>query len=224
MEPSKTPQARQTPQDNLELVFGDSKTENPQKIKITKNASSVNGLYYADEIITRETEQDILQFINQLDKDAWRCNKGKSPSVKGANPIQITYGRLTNEKPIPDILKRAAEEAITSLKNSEIQPPGISKFIPETLTLSRYKIGEGRGMHYDPPRASPFVLGITIAANRVMTWTRDKPKQRQKLDTKARSAYVMTGDSFTKWKHGHEKTKKQPKIVYSLTFRMLRKI
>ena len=94
----------------------------------------------------------------------------------------------------------------------------------QTLTVQRYKPGEGLTKHRDGPKQKPFVVGVTLCHDqnylrklrfRMLT----NPSVKYDLHTPHASVYVFHGDAYKDWTHESVPSKTQNALVYSLTFR-----
>jgi len=171
--------------------------------------------------INTTIRQTALDFLTQLPENSYHCLVSRwGPATPKTRKGQATYGRLhKQEETIPHQLL-AAGQLVGDLI-SIVHP--LPSNLLETLTVQRYKVGEGLGKHRDPPRHNPFVLGITLCVKkddtRKIVFRHIQNKTKHELVTGDGNVYTFCGDAYTDWTHESAKSKKQKDTIYSLTFR-----
>lgn len=171
-------------------------------------------------ILTPDTCRDAMICLDALAEDSYHhlVHPRWGPSARKG---EAAYGR-DNQEPIPPQLRQVADE----IRHYFTQHfPGSALAAPmQTLTVQRYKPGEGLSKHRDGPKAKPFVVGVTLCHDqayiRKLRFRQVcNPDIKYDLLTPHASVYVFHGDAYNSWTHESVKSKKQKQLVYSLTFR-----
>ena len=192
-------------------AFIELKQSKPKKVR--------NGLFIAENSITFEEEQHLLELL-QSKVIEWQDIFAKWGTLNkrrygwGDSPVDSR-----NEKNIPEVIENVGEKLYTLFR------PYVTN-LPEKFTSSianKYPLGEGLGAHKDGSVWKPFVVGLTLNGNRTMEFTKESGEKIQLL-TKRCSAYIFFDDMYTDWYHASLKGKKngkyyQDSTVFSLTYR-----
>jgi len=178
-------------------------------------SSTVQGLSYLADWITKNEEQDLLTHIEVLSFSEVRMH-GVTAKRKVAH-FGWNYGydswKVTPSDPIPLWLLPIRERAATLIN----VPPEVV----EEVLISRYAPGAGIGWHRDAPMFGPSVVGISLAGTCRMRFQRQigLRKSSAEIQLAPRSAYILKDAARFQWKHSIPPTKE---LRYSITFRTIR--
>ena len=173
--------------------------------------SSIPGFRYFEDIISRQEERKLLQFVETLDFQPY-VMRGQS-SRRGIVRFGYDYGAVGGShhqvKPLTIALIR--------LRDLCAQVAGLdaSEFIASVVT--RYPAGATIGWHSDMTIFGPVVYGVSLN-NPCVFKIRPKvnPRNILRMTLEPCSLYVMEGQVRFDWEHSIPPVKE---LRYSITFR-----
>jgi alkylated DNA repair dioxygenase AlkB len=191
--------------------------------KRARAADSPDGLSYREDAVSPATAARALAWVRRPENAA-TFGKVRSTST-GPNkravfgPRYYLQGLAAQRKPsvpMPDELRALADEAVVNLGLAP--PPPLC-----TCTVNVYPPGTGVGAHHDGPDHSPLVVGVTLLTDATpqstSTMRFSTDAERHDVATSDRSAYLMSGEAYTRWKHERVPSKGQKGLAWSFTFR-----
>lgn len=179
-------------------------------------------LHLFDGVVSASLCEKALSYLEAIEDDLYHplVHKRFGPSKRKG---EVCYGRAGQDA-IPVVLRAVGDE-IRAFFGKLSHKCALGSFAQETLTVQRYKPGEGLGKHRDGPKVDPFVVGLTLC----VAPSQDRRKLRFRaygasylrhdLVTAHGSVYTFHGDAYTNWTHESVASKRQKNNVYSLTFR-----
>ncbi|PWA03443.1 hypothetical protein BB558_000385 [Smittium angustum] len=168
--------------------------------------SHVPGLYYKDDFLTIEEEQNLLELIggnkiiddNQSSDKPWSTIQNRKVQHYGYafdyKRKHIGDGSQVSYKDIPDII-------VNYINRAKQEYPFIGDF--DQLSVQKYPPGAGISFHSDSHTAFGETLLILSLKSPIMMEFRH-PSTRSLVcqDLKPRSIVIMSGDSRMGWEHG----------------------
>lgn len=151
------------------------------------------GLSLSLNVITPEKEVEIITW---LDQQPW--------STELARRTQH-YGYGYNYKSKDLVLGVALHGPILEIAN-HFEKSGVMK--PEQCIVNEYTRNQGIAPHIDNTSFGPVVIGLSIGAENVMIFTRERPGQPvERFDCflPRRSVVMLSGPARYEWKHSIEK-------------------
>ena len=178
-------------------------------------AQPPQGLRYVPDFLSAEEEAGLLPQLEALPTHEVRM-RGMVAKRTTAH-FGWVYGyeawSLTPGPALPAFLEpvRARAAALVGLAPEALE---------ETL-LSRYPPGASIGWHRDAPMFGPEVVGVSLGAPARLRLRRERPGgwDTWVQELAPRSAYVLGGESRTRWQHTLSPLKG---LRYSLSFRTLK--
>jgi alkylated DNA repair dioxygenase AlkB len=176
----------------------------------TPSSPEPEGLRYATEFVSPETERDLIARVAALPLQPFQFGQYEGKRRVASFGFRYDYGlrRLQDADPIPQWLRPIIRHVETF--------GGPSTEIAQVL-CTEYDTGVGIGWHRDKPHFGR-VFGLSLGSACKFRFRRragDK-WQRFTLDAAPRSLYMMSGDSREVWEHSIPAVE-QPR--YSITFR-----
>lgn len=177
------------------------------------DAPLVPGLRLAEEFLSREEEEELLQRLRQLAVSPFRFQQyvGKRQVRSFGWRYDFTDASFAETEPLPDWLAplRARAETFAGLEEGTFVQCLVNKYEP----------GAGIGWHRDRP-VFDRVVGVSLAAQATLAFRlRDeKGFRRVKVELEPRSAYLLSGDARRVWEHGIAQHRA---LRWSITFRSL---
>jgi alkylated DNA repair dioxygenase AlkB len=170
------------------------------------------GLRYATEFVSPETEQELIARIAALPLQPFQFGQyeGKRRVASFGFRYDYTLRRLRDADPVPDWLGPIIEQVEAF--------GGRSSQIRQVL-CTEYDVGVGIGWHRDKPHFDR-VFGLSLGSACKFRFRKavGKKWERFTLDAEPRSLYMMSGASREIWEHSI------PAVAaprYSLTFRTM---
>lgn len=160
-----------------------------------------NGFDYTSDFITREEEQFLLDFAQNL--------KWEDYEMHGVVAFRKVYHFSREKRPIPSELDFIVKRCARFLG---VDPQKISHVL-----FTKYPVGAPIGWHRDAPMYESLV-GVSLKSACTMKLKPYDPtvSPLRNIDIAPRSIYKMTGESRWKWEHHIPAVKEER---YSLTMR-----
>ena len=156
----------------------------------------IEGLRYAEDIISESEEQDLLQHLGLLDLAPFRFHgwTGNRRTQSLGWRYDFDDASFTRAKPIADWLWRARDHA------AAFAGIGADEFVH--VLLARYDPGAGIGWHRDRD-VFENVVGISLNAPTTLRFRQRMPTgfRRANVEVLPRSAYLLSGESRWEWQH-----------------------
>jgi alkylated DNA repair dioxygenase AlkB len=202
-------------QDNLQII-GTLVQDNLQIIgtlvqdNMISDFEGISGLFYVEDFLSSDQQQNILDEVLKMNFEGITGSNSRRVVQYG---YTYSYDRsgLSKTNPIPDFLSELVTTDIMQGLGLDFD----QKF--DQLIINEYKTGQKISPHTDHIKQ----FGDTIACislGQVVDLTFQHGDIIKKINAKAGSMYVMTGDARYKWKHSLSNNKKCTR--YSLTFRI----
>lgn len=174
-------------------------------------------------VLTPSVCSDVIHFLEGLSDDCYHRLFSKQWRKETKRMGQLCYGRKSkNEAEIPKIFADVGE-IVSDYFRTHYPYSKLAGMTMETLTVQRYRPGEGLGAHRDPARPDPLVVGVTLCADtNYLRTLRFRPVNGAgffDVPTPSGSVYTFHGDAYNEWKHESVPSQKQRSNVYSLTYR-----
>jgi alkylated DNA repair dioxygenase AlkB len=170
------------------------------------------GLRYAPEFVSPETEQELIARVAPLPLQPFQFGQyeGKRRVASFGFRYDYSLRRLQDADPIPDWLDPIIRQVETF--------GGPSTKIAQVL-CTEYDTGVGIGWHRDKPHFGR-VFGLSLGSACKFRFRRRAGEkwQRFTLDAGARSLYMMSGPSRHEWEHSIPAVEG---LRYSITFRTM---
>jgi alkylated DNA repair dioxygenase AlkB len=170
------------------------------------------GLRYATEFVSPETEQELVARVASLTLQPFQFGQyeGKRRVASFGFQYDYTLRRLQEAAPIPDWLGPVIKQ---------VEAFGGAGTWIEQVLCTEYDIGVGIGWHRDKPHFDR-VFGLSLGSACKLRFRRPAGEkwQRFTLDAEPRSLYMMSGDSRQIWEHSIPAVE-SPR--YSITFRTM---
>jgi alkylated DNA repair dioxygenase AlkB len=171
------------------------------------------GLSYSADVVTREEEQALIDWINAMPLAPFRFQgwTGKRMTFSFGWRYDFDKGGFGPAEPIPAWL--------APLKAKAAVRAGLADEELVQALLIRYDPGAGIGWHRDRP-VFDHVVGISLGAEAALRFRRrtEKGFDRFVLRAAARSFYHLTGQARHDWQHG---IAAMETCRWSITFRSL---
>jgi alkylated DNA repair dioxygenase AlkB len=177
------------------------------------DAPLIDGLRYAEAVISVGEERDLLERLTPLDLAPFRFHGwlGNRRTQSFGWRYDFDDASFTPGEPIPDWLMplRSRAASFAGMKAQD--------FV-QTL-IARYDPGAGIGWHRDRD-VFENVVGISLATPATLRFRRRTPAgfKRASLDVAPRSAYLLTGEARHHWEHS---IAPGDRLRFSITFRSL---
>jgi len=173
----------------------------------------IEGLRYAEEVITNEEERVLLDRLMPLDLAPFRFHGwvGNRRTHSFGWRYDFDDASFTPGEPIPEwllpIRERAA--AFADMESEE--------FVQ--ALIARYEPGAGIGWHRDRD-VFENVVGISLATPETLRFRQRIPTgfRRVSLEVLPRSAYFLSGEARHQWEHS---ISPGDRLRFSITFRSL---
>lgn len=174
------------------------------------------GMRYAEDLIDAETEEFLAAYIASLPLQAFEFTggfKGNRRVMSFGSRYDYAAQRVADAPDIPPEL--------LSLREAAADFAGLMPDDLEQALVTEYAPGAGIGWHRDRPHYDQ-IIGISLLApcNFRLRLKTGNTWQRASLIAVPRSAYVMSGESRSRWEHSIPPV---DKLRSSVTFRSLRK-
>jgi alkylated DNA repair dioxygenase AlkB len=170
------------------------------------------GLRYATEFVSPETEQELIGRIAGLPLQPFQFGQyeGKRRVASFGFQYDYTLRRLQDAEPIPNWLRPIIEQVEAF--------GGLATQIRQVL-CTEYDVGVGIGWHRDKPHFDR-VFGLSLGSACKFRFRRSAGEkwERFTLDAQPRSLYMMSGASRQVWEHSIPAVE-TPR--YSITFRTM---
>jgi alkylated DNA repair dioxygenase AlkB len=170
------------------------------------------GLRYAAEFVSPETERELIGRISRLPLQPFQFGQyeGKRRVAWFGFEYDYTLRRLRDADPIPDWLNPIIEQ-VEAFGGPETR-------IGQVL-CTEYDVGVGIGWHRDKPHFDR-VFGLSLGSACKFRFRRPAGErwERFTLDARPRSLYMMSGASRQVWEHSIPAVE-APR--YSVTFRTM---
>ena len=173
----------------------------------------IPGLYYGEEVLTRDEEAMLIAEIDALPLSPFRFQgwTGKRLTLSLGWTYDFDNGRFGPSEPIPSWLQ--------PIKTRAARFAGIADGDLVQTLLIRYDPGAGIGWHRDRP-VFEHVVGISLGRATTLRFRRRTPKGFDRLSVPLanRSIYHLSGEARHEWEHsivGMETCR------WSITFRSL---
>jgi alkylated DNA repair dioxygenase AlkB len=178
----------------------------------TASSPEPEGLRYAPEFVSSETERELIARVAALPLQPFQFGQyeGKRRVASFGFRYDYTLRKLQEADPIPDWLKPVIEQVEAF--------GGPSTKIAQVL-CTEYDTGVGIGWHRDKPHFGR-VFGLSLGSACKFRFRRriGEKWQRFTLDAAPRSLYMMSGASREVWEHSIPEVD-EPR--YSITFRTM---
>lgn len=180
----------------------------------------IHGLYYAENILTIEEENELLK---ELNKENWLNELSRRVQHYG---YKYDYKKRKIDKndflgELPTWTKKLEDKIFNLIQNSNIEIP-YTKF--DQLIVNEYKSNQGISAHIDcVPCFMDGIVSVTTGNFGTMTFQKVDSNETIDFKLRRRSVAILTKDSRYKWTHEIAKGKNKnfgnldPRI--SLTFR-----
>jgi alkylated DNA repair protein (DNA oxidative demethylase) len=170
-------------------------------------------MLYKPDFITPEEERGLLAFFEGLEFETVVMHGLEARRRTVHYGVLYAYESRT-ARPGPPIPSR-----LVPLRDRAAALAGVdASAFAETL-VSRYAPGAGIGWHRDAPMFGPVVAGISFGAPCEMRFRRGVSGPTElKAPLEPRSAYVLSGEARSLWRHSISPMKA---LRYSVTFRAL---
>mgnify|MGYP005823923931 CR=1 FL=1 len=173
-----------------------------------------NGLRYALEFISPDTERELIARISELPLQPFQFGafEGHRRVKSFGFRYDYTEQRLLEAEPIPEWLATTAHavEAFGDLPAGSIRQ----------MLCTEYQAGVGIGWHRDKPHFDK-VFGLSLGSSCRFRFRRRKGErwERFTLQAEPRSLYLMDGEARQIWEHSIPAV---PQRRYSITFRTMK--
>ena len=178
----------------------------------TGPSSEPEGLRYATDFASPETEQELIRHIAALPLRPFQFGQyeGKRRVASFGFSYDYTLRRLREAKPIPDWLAPTIKE---------VEAFGGQGTLIRQVLCTEYDVGVGIGWHRDKPHFDR-IFGLSLGSACKFRFRRSAGEkwQRFTLDAAPRSLYMMSGASRQVWEHSIPAVE-APR--YSITFRTM---
>jgi alkylated DNA repair dioxygenase AlkB len=188
----------------IKSLLQQKKQNDEQKLKLQEH-DKIPGLYYIENAITQEEENELL---NKINNNTWLNDLTRRVQHYGYK-YDYTKRKINKNDflgELPDWTKNLEKKIFDLIYNTEIEL-SYNKF--DQLIVNEYKSGQGISAHTDcEPCFEDGIVSVTLGNYGIMTF-RKKYGDFENVDIKLkrRSIVIMTGDSRYKWTHAIEKTK-----------------
>jgi alkylated DNA repair dioxygenase AlkB len=176
------------------------------------SAPQPEGLRYAADFVSLETEQRLISAIRNLPLQPFQFGQyeGKRRVASFGFRYDYTVRRLEEADPIPEWLSPIIEKVEAF--------GGLGTRIGQVL-CTEYDVGVGIGWHRDKPHFDR-VFGLSLGSACKFRFRRPAYTkwERFMLEARRRSIYMMTGPSREAWEHSIPAVEAQR---YSITFRTM---
>lgn len=175
------------------------------KIEQEINKKTVSGLFYYPEWIDEQTENFLL---NKINDGEWESSLQRRVQQFGAK-YNYKDRRLDDAliKEIPNWLK---ESLFTRLDE-------VFSCIPSQIIINEYEKGQGITKHIDAPVFGPVIASLSLLSDTEMT-VGQYNNGSFKIPLQRRSLLVLSGDARLRWYHCIPKVKEKR---ISITFRTI---
>lgn len=178
----------------------------------TGPSAEPEGLRYAADFVSPETEQELIRHIAALPLQPFQFGQyeGKRRVASFGFSYDYTLRRLREAEPIPDWLAPTIRE---------VEAFGGPETLIRQVLCTEYDVGVGIGWHRDKPHFDR-IFGLSLGSACKFRFRRSAGEkwQRFTLDAAPRSLYMMSGASRQAWEHSIPAVE-APR--YSITFRTM---
>lgn len=175
------------------------------------DAPLVEGLSYAENVISEAEEHDLLRRLDQMELTPFRFQgwTGNRKTRSFGWRYDFDDASFSRTEPIPSWLGEARDQAAAFAKLSP------DEFVH--ALLARYDPGAGIGWHRDRD-VFENVVGISLGSPATLRFRQRVGSRfaRANLELLPRSAYLLSGPSRWKWEH---RITPGDKLRFSITFR-----
>jgi alkylated DNA repair dioxygenase AlkB len=176
------------------------------------SASQPEGLRYATDFVSPETEQRLISRIRDLPLQPFQFGQfeGKRRVASFGYRYDYELRQLQRSEPIPAWL----HEIVT-----KVEAFGGPETLIRQVLCTEYDVGVGIGWHRDKPHFDR-IFGLSLGSACKFRFRRSAGKSwdRFTLDAEPRSLYMMSGASRRIWEHSIPAVE-SPR--YSITFRTM---
>jgi alkylated DNA repair dioxygenase AlkB len=176
------------------------------------SASQPEGLRYATDFVSPETEQRLISRIRDLPLQPFQFGQfeGKRRVASFGYRYDYELRQLQRSEPIPAWL----HEIVT-----KVEAFGGPETQIRQVLCTEYDVGVGIGWHRDKPHFDR-IFGLSLGSACKFRFRRSAGKSwdRFTLDAEPRSLYMMSGASRRIWEHSIPAVESQR---YSITFRTM---
>lgn len=170
--------------------------ETEENIKESEEVESyVPGLYYVENVISQEYENELLNFINNSE---WSDTLKRRVQHYGYL-YKYTRGKNTDQsivKPVPEWLLDLFVNIRTVVDIPEFDIQNLQVIINE------YKPGQGIAAHIDDPRLfDNWIISVNLGSYTIVKFTEKSTGKIIEKEIKQRSLYCMTEDARYNWTH-----------------------
>lgn len=173
-----------------------------------------SGFRYRPDLIDRSQEAALLEHIRRLPFSPFEFHgyTGKRRTVSFGWNYDFTSEQLQLGAEMPDFL-RALRVPVAAFAGLEPQA------LPHVL-VTEYEAGAGIGWHRDKG-VFDRIVGVSLLASCTFRLRRAHGTgwERVNVTAEARSAYILSGESRTRWEHSIPPV---DALRYSVTFRSMR--
>ncbi|MBA3511860.1 alpha-ketoglutarate-dependent dioxygenase AlkB [Sphingomonas sp.] len=173
----------------------------------------VAGLKYAESVVSRAEEHELLERLGGLDLAPFRFHGwlGNRKTQSFGWRYDFEDSSFTPAEPVPDWL--------SPLRNRAASFAGLGPDEFVHVLLARYDPGAGIGWHRDRP-VFDKVVGVSLGSPATLRFRRRTASgfQRSSLPVEPRSAYLLTGEVRHEWEHSIAPGEQ---LRFSITFRSL---
>lgn len=175
------------------------------------DAPLVEGLSYAENVISEAEEHDLLRRLDQMELTPFRFQgwTGNRKTRSFGWRYDFDDASFSRTEPIPGWLGAARDQAAAFAKLSP------DEFVH--ALLARYDPGAGIGWHRDRD-VFENVVGISLGSPATLRFRQRVGSRftRANLEVLPRSAYLLSGPSRWEWEH---RITPGDKLRFSVTFR-----
>lgn len=194
-------------------------------IKDNKVVYCPDGLFYLDNIIVKDKEKELFDFLDEDNGKKWKSLSDSKNSRKVQHYGYLYNYKSGNVKEKGDDIPKEFQFLIDHL-NEECNKKLGKTYDFNQVIVNNYDPGQGISAHTDVKDYGEVIGCYTIGSGATMRFTKGEDIMYD-LYVKAKSLYIMSGDSRYKWKHEmcgkktdiiNEKRVKRDRRV-SITFR-----
>ncbi len=179
------------------------------------DAAGPNGLRYAPEFISADTERELIARIRELPLEPFQFGAFEGHRRVKSFGFRYDYGvqRLVDAEPVPPWIAAVARavESFGDLPQASVRQ----------VLCTEYELGVGIGWHRDKPHFDK-VFGLSLGSSCKFRFRRRRGEtwQRFTLQAEPRSLYLMDGEARQSWEHSIPPVEGRR---YSITFRTMKR-
>lgn len=179
------------------------------------DAAGPQGLRYAPEFISSETERELIAHISELPLKPFQFGAFEGHRRVKSFGFRYDYSeqRLVEAEAIPEWLHAVARavESFGDLPEGSVRQ----------VLCTEYEVGVGIGWHRDKPHFDK-VLGLSLGSSCKFRFRRrgGEKWERFTLQAEPRSLYLMDGEARRTWEHSIPGVEHRR---YSITFRTMKR-